>query len=225
LETFSYTIAHDVRAPLAAITAFAGELEGIVAGSGSEKHVRYLARIRANALQMNELTQHLLELGKLTRAPLRLVRVDLGAIARELLDRLRDAEPERAVEVRVQEGLTARADAALLRQVLDNLLGNAWKFTGGKSPARITLGRLEDEPAPGWQTFFVSDNGAGFESAEAGNLFQPFQRLHTTAEFPGTGIGLATVQRIIALHGGKVWSQARPHEGATFFFTLRQAGA
>ncbi|MGV3571644.1 MAG: sensor histidine kinase [Ramlibacter sp.] len=223
LESFSYTIAHDVRAPLAAISAFAGELEPTVAASGNEKHVRYLARIRANARQMDALTQHLLELGKLTRAPLRLVRVDLSALAHELLGRLRDTEPGRAVECHVQDGLAARADAALVRQVLDNLLGNAWKFTAGRTPARITFGRLEDAQAEGWQTFFVSDNGAGFDSNEADNLFQPFQRLHAASEFPGTGVGLATVQRILALHGGKVWCQARPDEGATFFFTLREA--
>lgn len=223
LESFSYTIAHDVRAPLAAISGFAAELESVVATSGSEKHARYLSRIRANARQMDALTQHLLELGKLTRAPLRLVRVDLSAMAQELLAHLRDAHPDREVETHVQEGLAARADAALMRQVLDNLLGNAWKFSRDRTPARITFGRLDDASAEGWQTFFISDNGAGFDSSDAGNLFQPFQRQHTASEFPGTGVGLATVQRILALHGGKVWCQARPDEGATFFFTLREA--
>ncbi|MDB5750414.1 MAG: hypothetical protein JWP65_835 [Ramlibacter sp.] len=221
LESFSYTIAHDVRAPLAAIDAFAAELEAVVASAGGDKHVRYLARIRANASQMNELTQHLLDLGKLTRAPLRLVRVDLTGIANELLGQLRDAQPRRPVEIHVQDDLAARADAPLLRQVLDNLLGNAWKFSGARNPARITFGRLDDAQAEGWQTFFVSDNGAGFNSNEASALFQPFQRMHTSSEFPGTGVGLATVQRILALHGGKVWCQATPDEGATFFFTLR----
>jgi len=223
LESFSYTIAHDVRAPLAAISGFAGELEPVVAAAGSEKHVRYLSRIRANARQMDALTQHLLELGKLTRAPLRLVRVDLSAMALELIAHLRDAQPGREVETHVQEGLAARADAALMRQVLDNLLGNAWKFSRDRTPASITFGRLDDAPTEGWQTFFISDNGAGFDSSDAGNLFQPFQRQHTTSEFPGTGVGLATVQRILALHGGKVWCQASPDAGATFFFTLREA--
>lgn len=225
LESFSYTIAHDVRAPLAAIDAFAGELEPVVAKGGSDKHVRYLSRIRANARQMNELTQHLLDLGKLTRAPLRLVRVDLTAIAAELVGRLRDAEPGRVVDLHVQEGLAARADASLVRQVLDNLLGNAWKFSGGRTPARITVGRLDDAQADGWQTFFVSDNGAGFDSNEAAGLFQPFQRMHAASEFPGTGVGLATVQRILSLHGGKVWVRAAPDQGATFFFTLREVPA
>lgn len=222
LESFSYTIAHDVRAPLAAISAFARELEPVVSAAGSDKHAHYLQRIQANAAQMNELTQRLLELGQLTRAPLKLTQVDLSAIAREVLARLRDADDTgREVEVRVRGGLTARADAPLVRQLLENLLGNAWKFSAGRAPARITVDRLDTVPAAGWQTFMVADNGAGFDSKEAPGLFQPFRRMHAASEFPGTGVGLATVQRIVKLHGGQVWSDARPGAGATFYFTLR----
>lgn len=221
LESFSYTIAHDVRAPLAAIGTFAEELVAVVAAGGSEKHQRYLRRIQANAAQMNQLTQQLLELGQLTRAPLRLAPVDLGALAQEVLARLQDCDGGRSVDVVVQPGLVALADAALARQVLENLLGNAWKFTGGRAQPRIVFGRDPAAAADGWQTFFVSDNGAGFDSEAADGLFQPFRRMHTASEFPGTGVGLATVQRIVALHGGRVWCQSRPQAGATFYFTLR----
>jgi signal transduction histidine kinase len=220
LESFSYTIAHDVRAPLAAIGGFAEALEPVVAGHGNEKQRHYLQRIRANARQMDQLTQHLLDLGRLSRAPLRLQAVDVGAVASEVASQLAEREPHREVQLEVQPELRARADPALLRQLLDNLLGNAWKFTGARSPAVIRVGSSSEGAEDGQRTFFVADNGAGFDSGEAAGLFEPFRRLHSEMEFPGNGVGLATVQRILALHGGRIWCSARPEAGATFSFTL-----
>jgi signal transduction histidine kinase len=216
LETFSYTIAHDVRAPLAAISGFAQALEPTVEAAGEERPRRWLQRIQANAAQMDQLTQHLLELGRLTRTPLRLQDVDLGALVQEVAAGLREREPQRDVELRVQDGLQVQGDHALLRQLVENLLGNAWKFTGRRGTARIRVGRSE-----GGGAFFVADNGAGFDSARAPALFEPFRRMHTSEEFPGTGVGLAAVQRIVTLHGGRLWCDARPDAGATFYFTLR----
>jgi signal transduction histidine kinase len=225
LETFSYTIAHDVRAPLAAIGTYAEELQPAVAAGGTERHQRYLERIRVNARQMDTLTRHLLDLGRLTRAPLHPVRVDLSAMAREILGGLQECDPLRSVQWEVQEGLLAHGDAALLRQVLDNLLGNAWKFSAGRQPARISLAASAEGRSPGWRAFAVRDNGAGFDSSSASGLFQPFRRMHSGDEFPGTGVGLATVQRIVHLHGGKIRCEAREGEGATFFFSLPAADA
>jgi signal transduction histidine kinase len=220
LETFSYTIAHDVRAPLAAIGTYAEELQPAVAAGGTERHQRFLQRIRANALQMDTLTRHLLDLGRLTRALLRPTTVDLSALAREILSGLQECDPLRPVQWEVQDGLVVRGDAALLRQVLENLLGNAWKFSAGRDPARLSVSASGELATPGWQALVVRDNGAGFDSSTAIGLFQPFRRMHSIDEFPGTGVGLATVQRIVILHGGKIWCEAREGEGAAFFFTL-----
>jgi signal transduction histidine kinase/cell division protein FtsB len=220
LEVFSYAIAHDVRAPLAAIDGFAEALEPAIAAAGNDKHQHYLQRIRSNAGHMADLTRQLLELGKLTRVPLVLAEVDVSALAREVLALLHEGDPQRIVETRVEENMAARADRALLRQVLENLLGNAWKFSAHTPQACIEVGCLEDDQDADCRTFFVADNGAGFDSAAAVQLFQPFRRLHGADEFPGTGIGLAVAQRIVALHGGRIWFESRPGAGATFFFTL-----
>lgn len=225
LETFSYTIAHDVRAPLAAIGTYAEELQPAVAAGGTERHQRYLQRIRANAQQMDTLTRHLLDLGRLTRAPLQPTAVDLSAMAREILSGLQECDPLRPAQWEVQDGLAARGDPALVRQLLDNLLGNAWKFSAGRDPARIAVTASAEPEVPGWQVFTVRDNGAGFDSSTATGLFQPFRRMHSSDEFPGTGVGLATVQRIVTLHGGRIWCEAREGEGAAFFFTLPVADA
>lgn len=220
LETFSYAVAHDVRAPLASIAGFADALQPLVEASGSDKHRRYLERIRANAVHMDELTGHLLDLGRLARAPVRQDRVDLSALAADVVARLREREPQREVEVTVEPGLQVHGDRALLRQVLENLLGNAWKFSSRRPRAHIALGRLPDPAEGGAATFFVRDDGDGFDSEQAQGLFQPFRRMHGSDEFPGTGVGLAIVHRIVALHGGRLWCQAKPGEGATFFFSL-----
>lgn len=223
LETFSYAVAHDVRAPLAGIAGFAEAMEPAVAAAGDPKQAHYLNRIQANAAQMEELTRHLLDLGRLTRSPIRRVPVDLGLLATQVIERLREAEPARNVDATIAPQLRALGDEALLRQVLENLLGNAWKFTSRRSPARIELSRAPEADGPGTVAFVVSDNGEGFDSDDAPGLFQPFRRMHAKEDFPGTGVGLAAVRRIIELHGGRVWSQSRAGAGARFFFSLPAA--
>lgn len=218
LETFSYSVAHDVRAPLASISGFADALEPAVAASENEKHRHYLQRIRANAAHLEQLTRHLLELGRLTRAPLAPAQVNLSVMAADVLARLREGEPGRNVTVQVEPGLTARGDPALLRQVLENLLGNAWKFTSRRDAATIAFRR--ESGGDGETVYVVADDGEGFDSEQAHGLFQPFRRMHGSEEFPGSGVGLATVQRIVALHGGRVWCRARQGAGASFYFSL-----
>jgi light-regulated signal transduction histidine kinase (bacteriophytochrome) len=171
---------------------------------------------------MGQLIDDLLQLARVTRSEMTTADVDLTALARDVETDLRAREPGRDVRFAVEPGLTVRGDPRLLRIALDNLLGNAWKFTASRAPARIEMGRRSGgDDAP----FFVSDNGAGFDMAYAGKLFGAFQRLHGAREFPGTGIGLATVQRIIHKHGGRIWADAEPDNGATFSFTLPSAGA
>lgn len=223
LETFSYAVAHDVRAPLASIAGFAGALQAGLAANGNEKHQHYLRRIQSNAAHMDELTQHLLELGRLTRLPIERHPVDLSALAAEVLDRLRETEPQRNVVTEIERGLAAHGDRALLRQVLENLLGNAWKFSSKQAQAHIAFRQDAGAAAPGETVFVVQDDGQGFDSDQAPGLFQPFRRMHDREEFPGTGVGLATVQRIVALHGGRVWANSRRDEGARFCFSLPAA--
>ena len=220
LETFSYAVAHDVRAPLASIAGFARALEPAVAAGDNEKHRHYLQRIQSNAAHMDELTRQLLELGRLTRAPLVRQDVDLSALATEVLDGLRETDPARQVVTEVERGLSAPGDRALLRQVLENLLGNAWKFSSRQPQAHIAFRSEPGAGAPGELVFTVQDDGEGFDSDQAPGLFQPFRRMHDREEFPGTGVGLATVQRVVALHGGRVWAQSRRGAGARFHFSL-----
>ena len=220
LETFSYAVAHDVRAPLASIAGFARALEPGVVAAGDERQQHYLRRIQSNAAHMDELTQHLLELGRLTRAPIERNLVDLSALAAEVVERLREAEPGRNVVTEIEQGLRTRGDPALLRQVLQNLLGNAWKFSSKRPEAHIAFRRDADAVAPGESVFVIQDDGEGFDSDQAPGLFQPFRRMHDREEFPGTGVGLATVQRIVALHGGRVWAHSRRGDGARFCFSL-----
>lgn len=218
LETFSFAVAHDVRAPLASIAGFAQALEPALAGA-DDKPRHYLRRIQANAAQMDELTRRLLELGRLTRAPLVRRKVDLSALAQDIVVRLREADPDRQAEVAIAPGLSVEGDQTLLRQVLENLLANAWKFTTGRARAHISVAQAPGLAA-GEKVFVVEDDGAGFDSSHATGLFQPFRRMHGSDEFPGTGVGLAAVQRIVALHGGRVWCESRPGAGARFFFAL-----
>jgi light-regulated signal transduction histidine kinase (bacteriophytochrome) len=175
--------------------------------------------VRAAAQRMGELIDDLLELSRVGRAELRRARVDLSDLARRIFSELSTKEPERAVETRVEDGLLVEADSQLMRVVLDNLLGNAWKFTAKASDATIALGAEERD---GGIVYFVRDNGAGFNMNFAGKLFSPFQRLHTEADFPGTGIGLATVHRIVDRHGGRVWAEGSVGQGATVYFTVSQ---
>jgi len=217
LEAFSYSVSHDLRAPLRAIDGFSRIIEQQCADRLDEANHERLVRVRHNAQRMGALIDDLLNLARLTRAPLQRRQVDLSAMAAELAASLRERDPDRHVEVRIAPGLRAWGDGPLLRVALDNLLDNGWKFTRNVAAACIELGL---EPVDGESVFVIRDNGAGFDMAHAEQLFGPFQRLHGTDEFPGTGIGLATVQRIIHKHGGRIWAQAQPQQGATFRFTL-----
>jgi PAS domain S-box-containing protein len=217
LEAFSYSVSHDLRAPLRAIDGFVRVLAGEQGQVDEALRARAQARVLAATARMNRLIEDLIGLSRVAQQPLNLDRVDLGALARETGELHREREPGRAVEFVMADALEARCDRALMRIVLDNLVGNAWKFTGRRENARIEFGR-EDLPG-GERAFYVRDNGAGFDPEYAHRLFAPFQRLHGDTEFEGTGIGLATVQRIVARHGGRVWAQAEEDKGATFYFT------
>jgi PAS domain S-box-containing protein len=221
LESFCYAVSHDLRSPLSAVDGFASLLEQSVEALPepmAQKGQHYLRRVRAGVVQMGELIDALLSLARLARAPLRHDSVDLSALAHEVLTTCREREPSRVLEAQVQPGLMATGDQRLLRQVLDNLLGNAWKFSAGEPVTRISFGSETD--ADGNLVYAVRDNGAGFNMAYAQKLFGPFQRLHSPSEFEGTGIGLAFVQRIILRHGGRIWGESAPGQGATFRFTL-----
>lgn len=219
LEAFSYSVSHDLRAPLRAIDGFSRIIEQDGAASLDDANRERLRRVRHNAQRMGILIDDLLNLARLARAPLHRRGVDLTALAIDIVAGLRDEDPQRAVEVHIAPDLRAWGDGPLLRVVLVNLLDNAWKFTRGTAAPRIAF----DSEADGTETaFVVRDNGAGFDMAHADQLFGPFQRLHGMDEFPGTGIGLATVQRIIHKHGGRIWAEAQPNQGACFRFTLPQ---
>jgi PAS domain S-box-containing protein len=214
LEAFSYSVSHDLRAPLGAIGGFSRALEAKVAAMGDEKADHYLARIQAGVGKMEQLIDSLLQLSRVVQVQLEWGEVDLTAVAHETLEGLQMRDESRRVRLKVEEGLLAHGDARLLRLVLENLLGNAWKFTARTDDAAIRVGRVERN------VFFVRDNGVGFDMAHAGKLFAAFQRLHTESEFPGTGIGLATVRRIIARHQGRVWAESQPGQGTAFYFFL-----
>lgn len=217
LEAFSYSVSHDLRAPLRAIDGFSAALQQDHAGQLDEQGRQYLERVRAATYRMTQLIDDLLSLSKITRAPLSRERVDVTGMARSVVDELQGRNPERRVDLRVADGLVAQADARLLTVMLENLLGNAWKFTSKQPAATIEVGK----ESRGEETvFYIKDNGAGFSMEHATKLFAPFQRLHAADEFEGTGIGLATVNRVVARHGGRVWAEAKPGQGATFFFTL-----
>jgi len=216
LEAFSYSVSHDLRAPLRRIEGFGRALHRRCSEQVDEAALDYVDRIQRSIVHMNGLVEAMLGLARVTRQDLRKGTVDLSALAREVAGEIRAAEPERVGNFVVQDDLTVIGDASLLRIVLENLLGNAWKFTRDVT-ARIELGRSSSQGAP---VFFVRDNGAGFDTAYASELFAPFQRLHAEAEYPGTGVGLATVQRILHRHGGRIWAEAAVGKGATFFFSL-----
>ncbi|MFG5408115.1 PAS domain-containing protein [Piscinibacter sakaiensis] len=209
LEAFSYSVSHDLRAPLQSVSGFSQALLSRHAAQLEPKARHYLERILAGAQQMEQLIADLLALAQVSHAEMRARPVDLVPIARDLLQALRDQAPAREVEVVLPATLVVHGDRALLRVLLDNLLGNAWKFSAPAARPRIELGA---EPAAegGDPVFYVADNGAGFDPAQAAGLFTPFRRLHSHSEFPGTGIGLATVQRIVARHGGRVWAESTP---------------
>ena len=217
LEAFSYSVSHDLRAPLRAIDGFSQALIEDYADRLDDGGRDYLSRVRKAAQRMGYLIDDLLKLARITRAELNAGEVDLSALAEEILDRLRQEYPQRDAGFIIATGLTVHGDPRLMRIAMENLLNNAWKFTAGKIPARIEFGQTERNGAP---AYFVRDNGVGFDMAHADKLFGAFQRLHDASAFPGTGIGLATVQRIIHKHGGKIWAEAAPDQGAAFYFTL-----
>jgi PAS domain S-box-containing protein len=222
LEAFSYSVSHDLRAPLRSIDGFSRILEEEYAARIDDEGRGYLKRVRRAAQRMSDLIDDLINLARVTRAELTPSAVDLSALAREIGAALQLQEPERTVRFDVAPGLVARADPRLLRVALENLLGNAWKFTARRRDAQVEVGR---DGTNGETAFFVRDNGVGFDPAYAGKLFGAFQRLHDAGEFPGTGIGLATVQRVVSKHGGKVWANGAIDGGAAFYFTLARETA
>lgn len=219
LEAFGYSVSHDLRTPLRAIAGFSQMLLEDYSGQLDERGQEYLVRVRGAAQRMGELIADLLKLSRIGRAELVRQTVDLSNIARRVAAELQRRQPERPVELRIEEGLEDAADGRLMTIVLENLLGNAWKFSANTSQPCIEFGALDGARG---HTYFVRDNGAGFDMTYAEKLFRPFQRLHSEAEFPGTGIGLATVHRIVDRHGGRVWAESSAGKGATFFFTLAQ---
>jgi PAS domain S-box-containing protein len=217
LEAFSYSVSHDLRAPLRGIDGWSlAFLEDY--GDGLDDQGRsYLDWVRAETQRMGQLIDDMLSLSRVSRGEMRREPVDLSALVQNIAGKLRQTEPERQVEFTIQPGLAVTGDPRLLEMALFNLLENAWKFTGKQPAARIEFGGMEQDGEP---VFFFRDNGSGFDMAYASNLFGAFQRLHQDLEFPGTGIGLATVQRVIDRHGGRIWAEAAVDQGATFYFTL-----
>jgi len=217
LETFAYSVSHDLRAPLRAVDGFSKLVLDQYGEQLDEQGRHYLERVRAGAVRMGNLIDEILQLSRLSRQRFERTPVDLSAIAREIVAELNDADPGRVVAVEIQDGLRADADLELVRNVLENLLANAYKFTAKTDPARVRFGATEQDGVP---VYFVADNGAGFDMAHAGRLFGPFQRLHRDSEFSGDGIGLATVARAIRRHDGAIWAAAAVDRGATFSFSL-----
>jgi len=219
LTSFAYSVSHDLRAPLRGIDGWSLALLEDYGDQLDDQARIYLERVRNETQRMGELIDDLLALSRVGRVEMQFEPVDLTALAQEIAARLQENEPGRQVEFAIQAGLATRGDAHLLGVALTNLLGNAWKFTGPRDLARIEFGQDEIGGRP---AYFVRDNGVGFDMAYASKLFGAFQRLHSAAEFPGTGIGLATIQRVVQRHGGRVWATAQVGKGATFYFTLEE---
>ncbi len=217
LESFAYSVSHDLRAPLRSIQGFSQILLEDYAARLDAQALNYLTRVRDGGQWMSQLIDDLLKLSRLSRGPLNRATVNLSALAAQIVESLRARQPERAVEFIIAPDVTAQADPNLIRVVLDNLIENAWKYTGRHDDARIEFGTGEQDGQP---VYFVRDDGAGFDMAYSDKLFGVFQRLHGQAEFDGNGIGLASVQRIISRHGGRVWAESAVERGAAFFFTL-----
>jgi len=219
LSAFSYSVSHDLRAPLRNINGYAEILEqkfaALLPGEGKE----YLGRLRNAGGHMSLLIEDFLKLSQVTRTGMRLQEVNLSGLAGEIAGQLRQRDPSRTIDFSALEGVRVSGDPALLKIALENLLDNAWKYTSRHARARIGFGR---ETRDGKEVYYVKDDGAGFDMALAGKLFGPFQRLHTAEEFEGTGIGLAIVHAVVNRHGGRVWAESAVEQGATFFFTLGQ---
>jgi PAS domain S-box-containing protein len=220
LETFSYTVSHDLRSPLVTVQGFSRLLAQELGASANEKVSHYVERIGEAVEHMGRLVDGLLTLSHVARGELELEDVDISAMAGEILAMLQRADPERKVAVQVQAGLRVQADGRLMASLLENLLGNAWKFSSATERALISVGRSPHSTSE--TVLFVRDNGAGFDMAHAGQLFSAFERLHKPGEFPGLGIGLATAHRIVARHGGRIWAESAAGQGACFYFALPQ---
>lgn len=218
LEDFSYSVSHDLRAPLSTIDGFSRLLEGPGASASPDKARHYLQRVRMGVVHMNELLGAVLAVSRLSRAKMALQPIDLGAMAREAFAALQERDAERSVSIDIPALPAASGDPALLKQLVDHLADNAWKFSAKKEQAEIQLG-VESGP-DGETVYFFKDNGAGFDMAQVDKLFGMFQRLHLASEFPGNGAGLCIVQRIAQRHGGRAWIKATPDQGATVYFTL-----
>ncbi|MDZ4131783.1 MAG: PAS domain S-box protein, partial [Dethiobacteria bacterium] len=217
LESFAYSVSHDLRAPLRALDGFSANLQSKYEDILDDQGRHYLNRIHKAALYMSDLIDDLLKLSRVTRTEFNKQQVDLSKLAAEILTALQDTEPQRKASIKIVPGLSALGDFHLLQLVMENLLGNAWKFSANEKETRIEVGRTKIE---GEEVFFIRDSGAGFDMAYADKLFGAFQRLHGAEDFPGTGVGLATVQRVIHRHGGKVWAEGEVGRGAIFYFTL-----
>jgi ligand-binding sensor domain-containing protein/signal transduction histidine kinase len=217
LEAFSYSVSHDLRAPLRHIEGFSQILSDNYQNKIDDQGKSYLQRIQGSALRMSQLIEDMLSLSRISRSEMRIQDVNLGTIAKEIADNLRESQPGRSVNFSICDELPVRGDGRLLRIVLENLMGNAWKYTSRHQSANIEVGLKKQDNTT---IYYVRDDGAGFDMNFAKKLFGVFQRLHTADEFPGTGIGLATVQRIIHRHGGKVWAESEVEKGATFYFTI-----
>ncbi len=224
LEAFAYTVSHDLRAPLRSIESFSRALLEEYGGRLDEAGLDYVLRVRAAVERMDRLIEGILALSRISRASVRYERVDLSALARSAARSAAERYAGRVFEFNIQEGLTAVGDATLLGIALDNLFDNACKYTARRPVAHIAFGARTGPGPQDGETFFVRDNGVGFDSRKADRLFQAFERLHPADEFEGTGIGLATVQRIVQRHSGRIWAEARPGQGATFYLTLAHAG-
>jgi PAS domain S-box-containing protein len=218
LRSFSYSVSHDLRAPLRAITGFGDALQTEYGEHLDATGRDYLQRMQAAARRMSQLIEDLIDLSRVTRVEMNRETFDLSELATAVVTELRHAEPQREVAVRIEPGICVKGDVRLMRLALENLIGNAWKFTAKREHARIEIGTLRGPR--GRRTVYVRDNGAGFEMEYAHKLFTPFQRLHNPSEFAGTGIGLATVQRIIHRHGSRIWAEGREGAGATFYFEM-----
>jgi signal transduction histidine kinase len=217
LSTFAYSVSHDLRAPLRAIDAFSQALLEDYGDVLDAQGQDYLRRVRVNTGRMGQLIDDLLQLSRLTRSELHIEPIDLSAIARTIASDLQRLQPQRAVTFSIEPAVVTRGDPRLVGVLMENLLGNAWKYTSRHPTARITFATRHEGNE---RIYFVRDDGAGFDLAYADKLFSPFQRLHTSDEFEGAGIGLATAQRVVRRHNGRIWADAAPEQGATFFFTL-----
>ena len=216
-ESFAYAVSHDLRAPLRGMSGFSQILLDTAPAGLDEQTKHYLQRIQDASQRMSCLIEDLLNLSRISRSSLDRRPIDLTALTTDVAATLRERYPDRPVQLHIASDMHTHGDLRLLRIAIDNLLSNAWKYTGRESQPQVEVGELR---TPEGTVYFVRDNGVGFNMTHAGTLFLPFQRLHAEAQFPGSGIGLATVQRILALHGGRIWAEAQPGQGATFYFAL-----